>query len=59
MEDPRDKRFYQIAKKDKKQLTPAEINEYMTYCQKMSVYVKDKKAKISWNKLISELESLC
>jgi len=59
MLDPRDKRFYQIQKKERNQLSQKEINEYIIYCKKMLLYVKDKKTKKGWNKLILEMESIC
>ena len=57
--DPRDKRFYQLQKKDRSQLTHQEIREYLVYCDKMINYVNDKKGRNSWITLKKELEIMC
>ncbi len=53
--DPRDKRFYQLQKKDKSQLTQNEIKEYLVYCEDMIKYVDYSKARKGWISLKKEL----
>jgi hypothetical protein len=56
IEDPRDKRFYQLQKIESSQLTQKEIAEYISYCNKMIDYVSDKKSRKGWIALKKELE---
>ena len=53
--DPRDKRYYQLQKKDKSQLTQDEIKEYLWYCEGMIKYVDYSKARKGWISLKKEL----
>lgn len=58
MNDPKDKYFYQLHKKDKSQLSLDELNDYQNYCHKMIAYVSDKKARKEWNNLLKEIETI-
>ncbi len=59
-QDPRDKRYYQLQKKDRSQLSQSDIAEYVSYCDQMVEYVGSSgmKAKKNWIKLKKELEAL-
>lgn len=59
-QDPRNKRYYLLQKKDKSQLTQGDIADYVSYCNQMIEYVgsSNKKAKKGWIKLKKELEAL-
>jgi len=57
MNDPRDKRFHALRKKDRSQLSRAEIGELVSYCDRMLQFVTAKKARRSWADLKSELEA--
>ena len=57
IQDPRDKRFYQLQKKDISQLTRQDIVEYISYCEKMIEYSEAKKARRGWIGLKKELEA--
>ena len=52
--DPRDKRFYQLHKKDRSQLAQNELEEYLEYCEKMIQYVKYNKGRRHWISLKEE-----
>lgn len=56
-QDPRDKKFYQLQKKDVSQLTHKDIVEYISYCKKMIEYTGAKRAKSEWIDLKKELEA--
>jgi hypothetical protein len=58
MNDPRDKRFYALQKKDRSQLSRAEIEELIGYCDRMLEVGAAKKARRMWDELRSELEAL-
>lgn len=58
MNDPRDKRFYKLQKKDISQLNQQEIKQYHNYCDKMIDYVSDKKSRKGWITLKNKLEQL-
>lgn len=58
MNDPRDKRFYALQKKDRSQLSRAEIQELIGYCDKMLQVGIAKKARRMWIELKSEYEAL-
>jgi hypothetical protein len=55
--DPRDKRFYAL-QKDRSQLSRAEIEEVIGYCDRMLEVGTAKKARRMWVELKSELEAL-
>lgn len=49
MKHPRDKRYYQLQKKDMSQLTHQDIDDYIYYCDQMVKYVgSNKKSKHGW-----------
>jgi len=56
--DPRDKRYYQLQKKDISQLTFTEIEESLSYCERMIEYAGAKKARRCWITLKNELEAM-
>ena len=58
MEDPRDKRFAELQKRDVSQLRPREIREYLAYCEAMIKYVGYKKSRRGWIKKKNELNQL-
>lgn len=58
MNDHRDKRFYALQKKDRSQLSRAEIEELIGYCDKMLQVGIAKKARRMWIELRSEYEAL-
>jgi hypothetical protein len=58
MNDPRDKRFYALQKKDRFQLSHAEIAELISYCDKMVLFVQGNNGRRSWVDLKSDLEAL-
>lgn len=58
MNDPRDKRFYTLKKKDRSQLSRAEIEELISYCDRMLQVTAAKKARRMWVDLKSDLEAL-
>ena len=58
MNDPRDKRFYALQRKDRSQLSRAEIQELIGYCDKMLQVGIAKKARRMWIELKSEYEAL-
>jgi len=58
MDDPRDKRFFALQKKDRSQLSRAEIEELIGYCDKMLQVGTAKKARRMWIELKSEYEAL-
>jgi hypothetical protein len=58
-EDPRDRKYYKLQKKDLSQLSQQEIAEYISYCDKMIDYVgSSKKARRGWIVLKKELEAM-
>ena len=57
MNDPRDKRFAALKKKDPAGLTLEEVKELITYCDKMLLLKLANKARRSWNKYRAELQS--
>jgi len=57
-EDPRDKRFYQLQKKDRSQLNIKDIKEYLRYCDAMINFVKFTKARKAWINTKKELEEI-
>ena len=57
-DDPRDKRFYQLQKKDLPQHTDEEIREYLAYCDRMIDFVGAKKARREWILLKKRLEAI-
>jgi len=54
--DPRDKRYYRMQKKDISQLIIEEIKAYLDYCDKMIDCVVEKKGRKGWMKLKNNLE---
>ncbi|NJO34798.1 MAG: hypothetical protein HC869_18455 [Rhodospirillales bacterium] len=58
MNDPRDKRFHALSKKDRSQLSPTEIAELISYCDRMIEIVPAKKGRRTWIELRGELEAL-
>lgn len=48
MPDPRDKRFFELQKRDFAQLSLAEVKEYIAYCDKMIKFVQDHKSRRGW-----------
>ena len=58
MNDPRDKRFYALQKKDRSQLSRPEIEELIGYCDRMLQTIAAKKGRRSWIDLRSEYEAL-
>lgn len=58
MNDPRDKRFYALQKKDRSQLSHPEIRELIGYCDKMMLFVPANKGRRAWVDLKSDLEAL-
>ena len=56
IDDPRDKRYFQLQKRDIAQLTKEDIVEYISYCNKMIEFVSDKKSRKGWIELKKELE---
>jgi hypothetical protein len=56
MNDPRDKRFYALQKKDRSQLSPADIEELIGYCDKMVRF--GTLGRRAWVDLKAELEAL-
>lgn len=48
MNDPRDKYFYKLNKKDLIQLNNSELNDLLNYCEKMISYVNHSKARKGW-----------
>lgn len=58
MNDPRDQRFYALQKKDRSQLSRAEIQELIGYCDKMLQTGIAKKARRMWTELTSDYEAL-
>ncbi len=57
VQDPRDKRYYKLQKKDLSQLTHQDVAEYISYCEKMIEYSGAKKARRGWIDLKKELEA--
>ena len=57
-EDPRNKRFYALKKKNPSQLSKPEIDELIAICDKMIAVVKAKKGRASWSKYRAELIEL-
>ncbi len=55
-QDPRNKRFFELQKKDMSQLNEYDIKEYLLYCDKMIEYSNSKKARRGWIELKKELE---
>jgi len=59
MQDPRDKQFYKLQKKDRLQLSKMELLTYIEYCKKMLLFVNDKKSRKDWKQLLCQLEEKC
>ena len=57
-QDPRDKRFYRLKKKDIYQLTSQEARVLISYCDKMIEFVSDKKVRKGWIAYKGELEAI-
>lgn len=53
--DPRDKRFFALQKKDVAQLTSEELKELIEYCDNMLQKKLANKARHSWYKFRNEL----
>lgn len=58
MNDPRDKRFSALKKKDISQLTDEDIRELIGYCDKMLSNKLANKNRRSWSKYRTELQEL-
>jgi hypothetical protein len=56
VQDPRDKKYYQLQKRDISQLTRQDIVKYISYCEKMIEYSEAKNARRGWIDLKKELE---
>jgi hypothetical protein len=55
--DPRDKRYYELQRKNKARLTAQEITVYISYCDKMVAYFKDNATVVvHWQQFKRELE---
>ena len=54
--DPRDKRYYELQRKNKDRLTVEEFAVYISYCEKMITFVKDDPATVQhWQQFKREL----
>lgn len=58
MQDPRDKRFYQLQKREKSQLSAVEVQELIKYCEAMISFVDNKKGRKNWVLFKQELDQL-
>ena len=56
--DPRNRRFYNLKKKDPSQLSVMDISELMTMCDEMMKFVTDKQGRKSWKRYRAELSEL-
>jgi len=56
MRDPRTKRFYELQKRDRSQLSRAELEEYLDVCIGMIEYVTSKKSRHDWVVLRRDVE---
>lgn len=55
MKDPRDKRFFDLQKREESQLSLGEIREYMAYSEAMIEFSAYKKSRRNWIKKRDEL----
>ena len=55
--DPRNKRFYQLQKRDLCQLSISELNELLAFTEKMIDFVKDSKSRRSWTDFETEIRT--
>ena len=56
--DPRDKRFFALKRKDRSQLSKDEIEELIDHCAKVLQYGLDKKSRRSWSRFRDKLTDL-
>jgi hypothetical protein len=58
MEDPRDKYFYKLSKRDINQLSANELRDLLGYVTRMVDYVHHTKARRYWSEIKKKVETL-